>query len=289
MVRRHHPGADRRAPAPVARADRRGAEGVRRGAERGPRARSRGSRFVTILPELCAELPAPARACRRSRAAKARSAAAWQRPAGRSGKSSSRRWRRSPAPSPTNFWRQCAPPRRSTAPMSTTAATSPSSQRPGKRSTSPSPATFRSAPCRRRSGTIRIRHGDGVGGIATSGARGRSFSLGIADSVTVLAEDAATADAAATLIANAVDCDDRRSSAARRTSSTPTATSATGWSLSRSGGLRRRSVDAALAAGLSRARALPRARSDRRRRADAAGRDRDALSAAAPHLERIAS
>ena len=46
-----------------------------------------------------------------------------------------------------------------------------------------------------------------VRGIATSGWRGRSFSLGIADSVTVLADTAAAADAAATLIANAVDCD----------------------------------------------------------------------------------
>ena len=46
-----------------------------------------------------------------------------------------------------------------------------------------------------------------VRGIATSGWRGRSLSLGIADAVTVLAVDAATADAAATLIANAVDCD----------------------------------------------------------------------------------
>ena len=42
-------------------------------------------------------------------------------------------------------------------------------------------------------------------GIATSGWQGRSHSLGIADSVTVLATGAATADAAATLIANAVD------------------------------------------------------------------------------------
>jgi ApbE superfamily uncharacterized protein (UPF0280 family) len=46
-----------------------------------------------------------------------------------------------------------------------------------------------------------------VRGLATSGWRGRSFSLGIADSVTVLAHSAAAADAAATLIANAVDCD----------------------------------------------------------------------------------
>jgi ApbE superfamily uncharacterized protein (UPF0280 family) len=44
-----------------------------------------------------------------------------------------------------------------------------------------------------------------VRGIATSGWRGRSFSLGIADAVTVLADDAALADSAATVIANAVD------------------------------------------------------------------------------------
>jgi ApbE superfamily uncharacterized protein (UPF0280 family) len=42
-------------------------------------------------------------------------------------------------------------------------------------------------------------------GIATSGWRGRSQSLGIADAVTVLARTAAQADAAATLVANAVD------------------------------------------------------------------------------------
>lgn len=44
-----------------------------------------------------------------------------------------------------------------------------------------------------------------VRGIATSGWRGRSFSLGIADAVTVLAATGAEADAAATVIANAVD------------------------------------------------------------------------------------
>lgn len=47
-----------------------------------------------------------------------------------------------------------------------------------------------------------------VRGVATSGWRGRSFSLGIADSVTVLAATAAEADAAATVIANAVDVED---------------------------------------------------------------------------------
>jgi hypothetical protein len=54
-------------------------------------------------------------------------------------------------------------------------------------------------------GRIVLRGGDGVGGIATSGWRGRSQSLGIADAATVLAPSAAMADAAATMVANAVD------------------------------------------------------------------------------------
>lgn len=54
-------------------------------------------------------------------------------------------------------------------------------------------------------GSFEISFDDPVRGIATSGWRGRSFSLGIADAVTVLAETAAEADAAATIIANAVD------------------------------------------------------------------------------------
>jgi ApbE superfamily uncharacterized protein (UPF0280 family) len=53
--------------------------------------------------------------------------------------------------------------------------------------------------------TAVIRAGDPVRGVATSGRHGRSFSLGIADAVTVLARTAAEADAAATIIANAVD------------------------------------------------------------------------------------
>jgi uncharacterized protein len=54
-------------------------------------------------------------------------------------------------------------------------------------------------------GTATVSSEDGIRGIATSGWRGRSFSLGIADAVTVLAKSAAQADAAATVIANAVD------------------------------------------------------------------------------------
>ncbi len=54
-------------------------------------------------------------------------------------------------------------------------------------------------------GTTVLAAGDGIRGIATSGWRGRSFSLGIADAVTILATGAADADAAATVVANAVD------------------------------------------------------------------------------------
>ena len=57
-------------------------------------------------------------------------------------------------------------------------------------------------------GQFVIDAADPVRGVATSGWRGRSFSLGIADSVTVLAATAAQADAAATVIANAVNVDD---------------------------------------------------------------------------------
>jgi len=53
--------------------------------------------------------------------------------------------------------------------------------------------------------TMIIRADDPTRGVATSGRHGRSFSLGIADAVTVLARTASQADAAATIIANAVD------------------------------------------------------------------------------------
>ena len=58
-----------------------------------------------------------------------------------------------------------------------------------------------------QAGRVTVNSSMPVRGIATSGWRGRSFSLGIADSVTVLAATAAAADAAATMIANAVNVD----------------------------------------------------------------------------------
>ena len=57
-------------------------------------------------------------------------------------------------------------------------------------------------------GSLEITSKDPMRGIATSGWRGRSFSLGIADAVTVLADCASAADAAATVIANAVNLPD---------------------------------------------------------------------------------
>ncbi len=92
-------------------------------------------------------------------------------------------------------------------------------------------------------------------GIATSGrackgSGGRSFSLGIADAVTVLAPTAAAADAAATVIANQVDLPGhpaivRRPAAAIDPDSDLGAIPVT-WSL---GPLAAAEIDAALAAG----------------------------------------
>jgi uncharacterized protein len=103
-------------------------------------------------------------------------------------------------------------------------------------------------------GAIHLEAASGIGGIATSGARGRSFSLGIADAVTTLAPTAATADAAATLVANAVNLDSpailRRPACELDPDSDlrslPVTVSV--------GPLTPAEVDAALAAGLARAR-----------------------------------
>ena len=56
-------------------------------------------------------------------------------------------------------------------------------------------------------GRFTVDAASSVRGIATSGWRGRSFSFGIADAVTILAATASAADAAATVVANAVDVD----------------------------------------------------------------------------------
>jgi uncharacterized protein len=72
-------------------------------------------------------------------------------------------------------------------------------------------ATFKIAvasPDGQNLGTVAIASTDPIRGIATSGQRGRSLSLGIADTVTVLARSASMADAAATRLGNDVDLPD---------------------------------------------------------------------------------
>ncbi len=56
-------------------------------------------------------------------------------------------------------------------------------------------------------GFAEVRAEQATRGVATSGWRGRSFSRGIADAVTILAGNAAQADAAATIVANAVNAE----------------------------------------------------------------------------------
>ncbi|QUJ76377.1 UPF0280 family protein [Sulfitobacter albidus] len=107
-------------------------------------------------------------------------------------------------------------------------------------------------------GRIRITHADPVRGIATSGRHGRSHSLGIADSVTVLAATASVADAAATLIANAVDLPGhpaiRRTPANQLTDDSDLGTRPV---VTGCGALTPAEIDRALTNGAARARAIP--------------------------------
>jgi ApbE superfamily uncharacterized protein (UPF0280 family) len=105
-------------------------------------------------------------------------------------------------------------------------------------------------------GAFEVMHALPVRGVATSGWRGRSWSLGIADSVTVLAAGAAAADAAATMIANAVDVDHpaiRRRAACEVDDNTDLGRLPVTVEV---GPLPDEAVDAALAAGMRRAEAL---------------------------------
>ncbi|XSC41796.1 UPF0280 family protein [Bradyrhizobium sp. RDT10] len=105
--------------------------------------------------------------------------------------------------------------------------------------------------------TISIEADDPARGIATSGRHGRSFSLGIADAVTVLAKTASQADAAATIIANAVDLPGHP--AIVRCSANelqPDSDLGTRLVTRDVGALRESEVDGALRAGVSRAQQL---------------------------------
>jgi ApbE superfamily uncharacterized protein (UPF0280 family) len=104
-----------------------------------------------------------------------------------------------------------------------------------------------------------VAHTSPVRGIATSGWKGRSFSRGIADAVTVLAASAAEADAAATLVANAVDIDDRAVERAPASSLDPDSDLGALLVTVGVGALSACALDAALARGAEKAQQLHRA------------------------------
>jgi ApbE superfamily uncharacterized protein (UPF0280 family) len=103
---------------------------------------------------------------------------------------------------------------------------------------------------------LRIGPGQGVGGVATSGWQGRSFSPGVADQVSVWSINAALADAAATALAavTTVDATGVRRLPARALDpdtdlgSTPVTVNVTGLS--------RRDADRALSSGEAAARRI---------------------------------
>jgi len=105
-------------------------------------------------------------------------------------------------------------------------------------------------------GMISIAHGDPIRGIATSGWKGRSFSLGIADAVTVLAKDAASADAAAKPIANAIAIDDPAIVRATAASQDPDSDLGDRLVTLRVGRLAPAQIEAALAKGAAKANEL---------------------------------
>jgi len=93
----------------------------------------------------------------------------------------------------------------------------------------------------------------GIGGVATSGLGGRSFTKGIASAATVLSQTAAFSDAAATVIGNFTNVEDpniTRSLAEKIYSDTDIAGE---WVTIKVGKLSRKKIDEALNRGLSKA------------------------------------
>jgi hypothetical protein len=96
----------------------------------------------------------------------------------------------------------------------------------------------------------------GVGGIATSGLGGRSFTKGIASAATVLAENASLADAAATVLGNFTNVEDPRVVRALAESLYPETDIAGEWVTIQVGALSPEKVEDALQNGLRKANAL---------------------------------
>src|SRR5436305_11899086 len=104
--------------------------------------------------------------------------------------------------------------------------------------------------------TMVIDAGDPTRGVATSGRHGRSFSLGIAAAVTVLAKTASQADAAATIIANTVDLPGHPAIVRRPANELPPGSDLGARPVTRDvGALGESEIDDALTAGADKARA----------------------------------
>ena len=114
---------------------------------------------------------------------------------------------------------------------------------------------FSEGPTPAINGTIELTADMGLAGIATSGAQGRSFSLGVADSVTILAKTAAVADVAATLVANAVNVDSKAVTRKAANKLDPDTDLGELLVTTKVGSLKSDEIDAALAAGVAQAEA----------------------------------
>ncbi len=173
------------------------------------------------------------------------------------GRPSSRRWPRSPARSPTRCWRRWSPAAALDKAYVNDGGDIALFLAPGE--------SIRAADRRHRANgfadRLVVHAADPVRGIATSGWRGRSFSLGIADAVTVLARTRGRSRRRR---------DDHRQRrrparppggrrACRPTRCRPTATSAAGSSPTAVGALDRAEIAAALDRGLGRGGPGPRA------------------------------
>ncbi len=96
----------------------------------------------------------------------------------------------------------------------------------------------------------------GIGGVATSGLGGRSFTKGIASAATVLAENASLADAAATVVGNFTNVDDPNISRTLAERIYPDTDIAGEWVTTEVGELSREKIEKALNRGLSKARSI---------------------------------
>jgi len=93
----------------------------------------------------------------------------------------------------------------------------------------------------------------GIGGVATSGLGGRSFTKGIASSATALSENAALADAAATVVGNFTNVEDPNIMRSPAEKIYPDTDIAGEWVTVKAGKLSEEKIEEALNRGLSKA------------------------------------